>query len=93
LRITNQSSNATELAQWLNQIALTPKGKSFDGVPGGIIKKVWHGSLQDKSKFDPAKQHTGGYSPTFSILVSTGAFLSSKRAEFITGLHNFSTMR
>ncbi|CAG7848362.1 Uncharacterized trans-sulfuration enzyme C23A1.14c [Serendipita indica DSM 11827] len=69
LRILAQSKNATELARWLNQIAKTPKGKSYDGAPGGTISFVWHGSLQDKGKFDPAKQHEGGFAPTFSILM------------------------
>ncbi|KAG8824725.1 hypothetical protein FRB91_005087 [Serendipita sp. 411] len=68
LRIATQSKNATELATWLNQIAKTPKGKTFDGAPGGVIERVWHGSLQDKTKFDPAKQHEGGYAPTFGVL-------------------------
>lgn len=69
LRISAQSKNATQLATWLNEIARTPKGKSYDGVPGGLIKTVWHGSLQSKKGFDPSKQHEGGYSPCFSILV------------------------
>ena len=69
LRILTQSRNATELATWLNQVARTPRGRSFDGAPGGVIKSVSHGSFQENSTFDPAKQHTGGYSPTFAIMV------------------------
>ncbi|KAG8823445.1 hypothetical protein FRC17_009327 [Serendipita sp. 399] len=69
LRIATQSKNATELANWLNQLAKTPRGKTFDGAPGGAIKHVWHGSLQEKtSRFDPARQHEGGYGPTFGLL-------------------------
>ncbi len=70
LRIPQQSSNATALAQWLNIIAVTPKGQSFDGVRGGMIKKVWHSSLQkeDASGWSPNQQMEGGHSPTFAIL-------------------------
>ena len=69
LRVSTQSKNATALATWLNQVAKTKKGKSFDGVPGGVLTRVWHGSLQEKTAFDPAKQHEGGYGPCFAILV------------------------
>jgi cystathionine gamma-synthase len=57
------------LAAWLNEAAKTKKGKSFDGVPGGVVKLVLHGSLQDKTVFDPTKQHEGGYGPCFAIVV------------------------
>jgi len=69
LRIPKQSSNATVLAQWLAKIAKTPKGQFFDGVPGGLISRVWHSSLQGKDArgWSPEKQMEGGHSPTFSI--------------------------
>ncbi len=72
LRVPRQSASATVLAQWLNSIAQTPVGKTYDGVPGGILTKVWHSSLQgvDKYGFDPSKQMQGGWNATFSILVS-----------------------
>ncbi|KJA29961.1 hypothetical protein HYPSUDRAFT_32000 [Hypholoma sublateritium FD-334 SS-4] len=72
LRVPRQSASATVLAQWLNSIAQTPVGKTYDGVPGGILTKVWHSSLQgiDKYGFDPSKQMQGGWNATFSILLS-----------------------
>ena len=72
LRIVKQSKTATALAQWLNVLATTPEGQECDGVKGGLIAKVWHGSLQgvDADGFDPAKQNEGGWSPCFGILVN-----------------------
>jgi cystathionine gamma-synthase len=72
LRIINQSKSATALAQWLNALATTPEGQDYEGVEGGLVAKVWHGSLQavDEDGFDAAKQNEGGWSPCFSILVS-----------------------
>ncbi|RDB21935.1 hypothetical protein Hypma_011084 [Hypsizygus marmoreus] len=71
LRVPRQSTSATDLAQWLNAIALTPIGQSYDGVPGGVIKKVWHSSLQAKDArgFEPSKQLEGGWNATFAILL------------------------
>ncbi|KAF8631532.1 hypothetical protein AX15_002289 [Amanita polypyramis BW_CC] len=72
LRVPRQSATASALASWLNQIANTPSGQSYDGVPGGMISKVWHTSLQgvDERGFEPSKQMEGGWSATFAILVS-----------------------
>ncbi|TFK43631.1 Cys/Met metabolism PLP-dependent enzyme-domain-containing protein [Crucibulum laeve] len=72
LRVSRQSQNATGLAKWLQGIAQTPIGKTFDGVPGGIISKVWHSSLQGKDSrgFEPSKQMEGGYNAAFSIFLS-----------------------
>ncbi|KAF8592776.1 cystathionine gamma-synthase [Ramaria rubella] len=50
---------------------LSPSGKVVDGVPGGVVVRVQHASLQDKTKFDPATQLTGGYGATFSITLAT----------------------
>lgn len=71
LRVPRQSASATVLAQWLNSIAKTPAGKTYDGIPGGIVEKVWHSSLQgvDARGFDPSKQMQGGWNATFAILV------------------------
>ncbi|KAI0254371.1 cystathionine gamma-synthase [Lactifluus subvellereus] len=79
LRIPRQSANATALARWLNSIASTPKVQSFDGVTGGVIKKVWHSSLQseDASGWSPTQQMEGGHSPTFAILLESAEFASS----------------
>ena len=43
-----QSSTGTALAIWLNQVATNAPnaGESYDGCPGGVIKKVWHAALQ-----------------------------------------------
>ena len=72
LRIVNQSKTATALAQWLNTLAATPEGQEYEGVKGGLIAKIWHGSLQgiDGDGFDAATQNEGGWSPCFSILAS-----------------------
>ncbi|EFI27686.1 cystathionine gamma-synthase [Coprinopsis cinerea okayama7 len=72
LRVPRQSETATKLAQWLNAVALTPPGKSYDGVPGGTVTKVWHSSLQGKDQrgFEPSQQMEGGYNATFSIMLN-----------------------
>ena len=71
LRVPRQSESATALAQWLNKVALTPKGQTYDGVPGGLIQKVWHSSLQGKDArgFSPEQQLEGGFNPTFAMMV------------------------
>ncbi|KAF8719139.1 hypothetical protein AX14_011400 [Amanita brunnescens Koide BX004] len=81
LRIPRQSATATALASWLNQIANTPKGQSYDGVPGGIVTKVWHSSLQDRdaSGFEPSKQMEGGWNATFTILVNEAKLAAKLR--------------
>jgi len=72
LRVARQSATATELVSWLNRVALTPAGQNFDGVPGGVLTKVWHSSLQgrDSRGFEPSKQLEGGWNATFSVLFS-----------------------
>lgn len=72
LRVKRQSKTATEFVQWLNNIASTPKGKSYDGVPGGLLVKVFHSSLQGKDArgFDPKEQMQGGWNATFGILLA-----------------------
>jgi cystathionine gamma-synthase len=70
LRVTRQSTTATELARWLDSIRSTRAGETKDGAPGGVIEKVWHSSLQKGPRdFEPAKQLEGGFNATFSILV------------------------
>jgi cystathionine gamma-synthase len=46
LRVARQSQNAAVLAEWLARVAKTPKGETFDGVPGGIVIQASHASLQ-----------------------------------------------
>lgn len=48
------------------------QGKTHDGIPAGVIEKVWHSSLQgvDARGFDPATQLEGGHSATFALFVS-----------------------
>ncbi|KAF5369993.1 hypothetical protein D9758_001144 [Tetrapyrgos nigripes] len=72
LRVARQSETATGLAKWLNEIVSTPKGRSFDGVPGGLLSRVWHSSLQgtDKRGFNPSKQMEGGWNAAFSFLMA-----------------------
>ena len=71
LRVPRHSITATEIVQWLNAVASTPKGESYDGVPGGLISRVWHSSLQGKDVrgFDPKQQMQGGWNATFAIQV------------------------
>jgi hypothetical protein len=71
LRIPRQSENATALAKWLKDIEATPVGQEFEGIPGGLVTKVFHSSLQgiDERGFDPKSQMEGGWNATFSILV------------------------
>lgn len=47
-RVTRQSTTATALATWLNEIAnnAPDAGQSYDGCPGGVLKTVWHAALQ-----------------------------------------------
>lgn len=72
VRVPKQSVTATGLAQWLSQASQTRSGQSFDGVPGGLIEKVWHSSLQGKDErgFEPSKQLEGGWNATFAILLA-----------------------
>ncbi|XP_006464027.1 hypothetical protein AGABI2DRAFT_194632 [Agaricus bisporus var. bisporus H97] len=72
LRVARQSESATALAQWLRNLSKTPKDQVFDGVPGGVVTKVWHSSLQeaDARGFHPKNQMTGGFNATFSIEVA-----------------------
>lgn len=71
LRVPRQSETATVLAQWLQSISKTPKDQTFDGIPGGLVTRVWHSSLQgtDARGFNPRNQMPGGFNPTFSIEV------------------------
>ncbi|KAG6837547.1 hypothetical protein H0H93_007728 [Arthromyces matolae] len=78
LRVPRQSESATILAAWLQSISSTPNGRTFDGVPGGIVAQVWHSSLQGKDSrgFDPKQQLTGGWNPTFAILMAKPEYAS-----------------
>ncbi|TRM68035.1 Cys/Met metabolism PLP-dependent enzyme-domain-containing protein [Schizophyllum amplum] len=76
LRVPRQSENAAQLAQWLSQIAHTPVGQKYDGVPGGIIARVWHSSLQgiDARGFDPKRQMAGGWNATFAMEMANSEY-------------------
>lgn len=76
LRIPRQSQTATALAQWLS---LASTGKSYDGIPAGVIKLVHHSSLQkpDAQGFIPDKQMDGGYNATFGIILDTVDYASA----------------
>ncbi|PBL02506.1 cystathionine gamma-synthase [Armillaria gallica] len=73
LRVPRQSETATILAKWLQSAERTPAGQTFDGVPGGLITKVWHSSLQteDARGFQPKHQLEGGWNGTFAIQLAT----------------------
>ena len=71
LRVPRQAETGTKLAEWLNNIALTPSEQEFEGVKGGVVKKVWHSSIQAQTAdWDIKAQLDGGMHATFSILVS-----------------------
>jgi len=72
LRIPRQSASGTEIAQWIHKATLVPEDQEFDGIPGGVITKVWHSSLQgtDERGFDAGSQMEGGYNATFSFLIA-----------------------
>jgi hypothetical protein len=74
LRVPRQSESGTEIAQWLSK-AVVPEGQEYDGIPGGVITKVWHSSLQetDARGFNPSVQMEGGFNACFSILVRKNA--------------------
>ncbi|KZP15276.1 PLP-dependent transferase, partial [Athelia psychrophila] len=65
LRVPRQSESATIIAQWL--------AKGGDGIPEGVVAKVWHSSTQEKDErgWLPNEQMEGGWNATFSILLST----------------------
>ncbi|KAJ7638721.1 pyridoxal phosphate-dependent transferase [Roridomyces roridus] len=71
LRVPRQSETAAALVAWLDELASTPSGQFFgkERIPGGILIRVWHSSLQKKDErgFEPSTQMTGGWNPTFSI--------------------------
>ncbi|KAK0498754.1 Cys/Met metabolism PLP-dependent enzyme-domain-containing protein [Armillaria luteobubalina] len=73
LRVPRQSETATVLAKWLQSAERTPAGQTFDGVPGGLVTKVWHSSLQTKDErgFNPKYQLEGGWNGTFAIQLAT----------------------
>ncbi|KAJ7129785.1 cystathionine gamma-synthase [Mycena epipterygia] len=72
LRLPRQSETATALVEWLQKLASTPAGQPFEGIPGGVLTRVWHSSVQGKDArgFDPSTQMTGGWNATFSIQLS-----------------------
>jgi len=72
LRVPRQSENATALAKWLDSVRKTPKGETFEGIPGGLISTIYHSSLQgiDTRGFDPKNQMLGGFNAAFGIEVS-----------------------
>jgi cystathionine gamma-synthase len=71
LRVPRQSETATALVKWLDYIASTPAGQKFEGIPGGLVTKVLHSSLQKKDArdFEPSEQMEGGWNATFAIHV------------------------
>ncbi|KAJ7179222.1 Cys/Met metabolism PLP-dependent enzyme-domain-containing protein [Mycena filopes] len=77
LRLPRQSETATALVEWLQKIVSIPEGQVFEGIPGGILTRVSHSSLQGKDSrgFDPmAQQMIGGGNPTFSIELSKAEY-------------------
>jgi hypothetical protein len=89
---------AAKLVEWLQKLASTPAGKSYDDIPGGMIQRVYHSSLQGKDArgFHPSKQMTGGYPATFAIQVSlfslSRAFVDKKELAVKIGICSPSTL-
>jgi len=79
LRIPRQSASGTEIAQWLSKTVIL-EGQEYDGIPGGVITKVWHSSLQetDARGFNPLAQMEGGFNAYFSILVRKNAHITHR---------------
>ncbi|KZW04137.1 cystathionine gamma-synthase [Exidia glandulosa HHB12029] len=67
VRVPQQSKTATALAQWLYKHSQTPRGETWDGVPGGVVHSVQHASLQTE-KF-VKEQLPNGFPPTFSVML------------------------
>ncbi|KAG1834354.1 Cys/Met metabolism PLP-dependent enzyme-domain-containing protein [Suillus subalutaceus] len=65
LRVSRQSG------KW-HGTPIVPEGQEYDGIPGGVITKVWHSSLQetDGDGFNPSVQMEGGFNAYFSLLLS-----------------------
>ncbi|KAH7323298.1 cystathionine gamma-synthase [Rhizoctonia solani] len=69
LRVTRQAASGEALAQWLHKISQTPAGKTWDGVRGGVIKRVWHATLQEQDQEWVKKQMPGGGPACFTIML------------------------
>jgi cystathionine gamma-synthase len=84
LRVPRQSASGTEIAQWLSK-AVIPEGQEYDGIPGGVITKVWHSSLQeiDARGFNPSIQMEGGFNACFSIMVRRNTHITDSSSVLI----------
>ncbi|CAE6462854.1 unnamed protein product [Rhizoctonia solani] len=69
LRVTRQAASGEALAQWLHKVSQTPVGETWDGVRGGIIKRVWHATLQEQDQEWVKKQMPGGGPACFMIML------------------------
>ncbi|CAE6420599.1 unnamed protein product, partial [Rhizoctonia solani] len=69
LRVTRQAASGEALAQWLHKISQIPAGETWDGVRGGVIKRVWHASLQEQDRDWIKKQMPGGGPACFTIML------------------------
>ncbi|KAI5478289.1 hypothetical protein MNV49_005244 [Pseudohyphozyma bogoriensis] len=73
IRVARQSATATALAQWLSSLTRAAPGTDLDG-PAGVVKKVWHTSLQQGESFiGEGKQMTAG-PPCFAILLEKKSY-------------------
>ncbi|KAI9592309.1 cystathionine gamma-synthase [Syncephalis fuscata] len=70
LRVRQQSSIAFDLVAWLNNAS---GGVAHDGIPADVVHSIRHSSLQfgDNPPEWVKKQHPGGHTPVFSILLKT----------------------
>ncbi|QRV93284.1 Cys/Met metabolism PLP-dependent enzyme [Ceratobasidium sp. AG-Ba] len=69
LRVTRQMATGSVLAQWLHKVSQTPAGQSWDGVRGGVVKRVWHATLQEEGQEWIKKQMPGGGPACFTIML------------------------
>ncbi|CAE7056553.1 unnamed protein product [Rhizoctonia solani] len=69
LRVTRQAASGEALAQWLHKLSQTPAGQTWDGVRGGVVKRVWHATLQEQDQEWVRKQMPGGGPACFTIML------------------------
>lgn len=70
LRVTRQSSTATELVAWLAE-----QKKDPSSAVGSLVERIQHASLQEEATVEGSwlrKQMPGGYGPVFSIYLKDG---------------------
>ncbi|KDQ20511.1 hypothetical protein BOTBODRAFT_151239 [Botryobasidium botryosum FD-172 SS1] len=72
LRIPRQFETAAKLAEWIGRLTRIPIGEEWDGVPGGVVVRVWYpGVSEDKEQAELLKTRFNGKGPAcFSIMMA-----------------------